>query len=133
MAFINKRNEGEIRTIEEIARSGNDPAVLMLNLNVYSASAGFPDGSLYQEYMAVLEQLLPRVGAKILWRHTVLGQATGQQDIHEILAVWYPSHQAFLDLPNAPGAKENYRLRESAVERAVIHRLAGDSYPFAPQ
>ena len=38
----------------------------------------------------------------------------------------------FLDLPKAPGADENYRLRALAVEKAVIHRMPGDAFPLSP-
>ena len=132
MNEVNKRNDAEIRAISEIASSANDKPVLMLNLNLYSAEADFPNGQLYKNYMSVLEAFLPAVGAKVLWRHPVYGQATGEQRLHEILAAWYPTHQAFLDLPEAPGAEENFRLRGLAVEHAVIHRLPGDTYPLMP-
>ena len=132
MTYVNKRNDSEIQRVREIAESGRDGPVLMLNLNYYSAAADFPDGDLYKRYMAVLAKFLPVVGAKILWRHPVYGQVTGEQKLHEILAAWYPTHQAFLDLPNAPGAEENFSLRAIAVEHAVIHRLSGEVYPFVP-
>jgi hypothetical protein len=45
-----------------------------------------------------LEQFLTTIGGKIPWRHPVFGQIVGDQPLDEILAVWYPSHQAFLDL-----------------------------------
>ena len=133
MNYVNKRNDAEIQIVREIAMSGSDRPILMLNLNYYSAEAAFPDGALYKNYMMVLEQFLPIVGAKILWRNPVLGQVTGAQKVHEILAAWYPSHQAFLDLPDAPGADENFRLRALSVEQAVVHRVSGEVYPFAPE
>jgi hypothetical protein len=127
-----RRNEGELKAIKSIAASGNDRPVLMLNLNRYAEAAGFPDGELYRRYMSVLEAFLPVVGGKILWRHPVYGQAVGEQRLDEVLAAWYPSHQAFLDLPSAAGAEENFRLRGLAVDYAVIHRCPGDLYPFRP-
>ncbi len=133
MPEVRDRNDDEIVTIQSIARSGEDRPVLMVNLNRYSPEANFPDGDLYKDYMRVLEAFLPEVGAQILWRHPVFGQPIGAQSLHEILAAWYPSHQAFLDLFHAPGAEENFRLRGLAVESAVIHRCPGDAYPFAPQ
>jgi hypothetical protein len=133
MSDVNLRHDAEMQLIRDIAASGRDRPVTMLNLNFYSPAAGFPDGELYNTYMDVLTRFLPAVGARILWRHPVFGQATGEQKLHEILAAWYPSHQAFVDLPDAPGAQENFSLRGRAVECAVIHRLAGDVYPLAPQ
>lgn len=123
-------NESEFETIRAIAQGGRDQPVLMLNLNRYSADAGFPDGDNYHKYMSVLEALLVRVGAKILWRTPVYGQPVGEQPIDEILAAWYPTHQAFVELPDAPGARENFRLRRMCVEYAVIHRCCGDQSPL---
>jgi hypothetical protein len=124
------RNESELAVIRNIAGSEQDSPLLMLNMNRYTASAGFPYGGTYREYMSALETLLPQVGGKILWRVPVLGQAVGEQALHEVLAVWYPSHRAFLEMPDAPGAKENYALREQCVEYAVIHRCPGETAPF---
>ena len=124
------RNENELDAIRAIARGGSDKPVLMLNLNRYSPESGYPDGGNYRSYMSVLDALLPRVGAKILWCSPVYGQPVGEQSIDEVLAAWYPTHQAFLDLPDAPGADENFRLRRMCVEYAVIHRCPGDLSPL---
>lgn len=124
------RNEEELERIRAIADSEADGPVLMLNLNRYTEAAGYPNGELYRRYMTVLLELLPKVGGKILWQSGVLGQAVGKQNIDEILAAWYPSHRAFLDLPQAPGADENYRLRRECVAEAVIHRCPGDRAPL---
>ena len=132
MAEVKNRNDAEFQIIREIANGGNDKPVLMLNLNRYSAAAAFPDGELYKNYMSVIEEFLPVFGAKILWRHHVLGQPIGDQKLDEVLAAWYPTHQAFLDLFTAPGSEEIFRLRGLAVEYGVIHRFPGEEYPFSP-
>lgn len=118
----NDSNREEFKEIQGIAGSDADRPVVMLNLNRYKPEANYPTGELYQSYMAVLEKLLPEVGGRILWRTPVFGQPVGEQTIDEILAAWYPSHQAFLDLPRVPGADENFRLRRECVDLAVIHR-----------
>ena len=107
------------------ARISDSPS----NLNRYSTAAGYPDGDDYRKYMSVLEDLLPQVGGKVLWRKPVLGQPVGEQSIDEVLAAWYPTHQAFLDLTSAAGADENFRLRKLCVEYAVIHRCPGGDSP----
>lgn len=127
-----RRNDDELDAIRAIAGGRHDAPVLMLNLNRYTDEARFPDGELYRSYMAVLEQFLPVVGGEILWRFPVYGQPVGAQRIDEVLAAWYPSHQAFVDLASAPGADENYRLRARAVDYAVIHRCPGIDGPFHP-
>ena len=128
MAF--PRNDSELEAIRAIVASGDDKPVIMLNLNRYVSQAGYPDGQLYLSYISALEALLSRVGAAILWRTPVFGQPVGEQVIDEVLAVWYPTHQTFLELPNSPGAAENYRLRGLCVETAVIHRCVGDREPL---
>ena len=89
---------------------------------VFWAEAGFPDGTLYRDYMSALDTLLLEVGGRILWRTTVLGQVVGTQSVDEAIGIWYPSHQSFLNLMSAPTSGENMRLRTLAVEHADLHR-----------
>jgi len=122
-----ERNEDELSVIRGIAESTDDGPVLILNLSRYTPAAGFPDGDLYQRYVSGLEAFLRTVGAQILWRLPVLGQAVGDQKINEVLAAWYATHQAFLHLPAMPSAVENYHLRQrgARISQLVLEsRLA---------
>ena len=115
--------------IEEIANSDDDKPVLMVNLNKYS-DGEYPNGTIYNDYMKALDVLLEHVGAKILWRTPVYGQPIGTQPLDEILGAWYPSHRAFLALrEQGEASEENFRLRNLAVEYAVIHRCQEDGIP----
>lgn len=127
-----QRNADDFAIVRGIAGSADDGPVLMLNMNRYNAAADFPHGALYQSYINGLGPFLQGAGARLLWRFPVLGQAVGDQRVHEILACWYPVHSAFLNLYDAPGAAENFRLKGLCVEYAVIHRCPGDHAPFAP-
>jgi len=122
----------EIGVIESIAASGRDVPVLMLNLNRYTAAAGYPHGEAYQTYAAQLEESVGLTGGKVLWRTPVSGQPVGceHDGVDEILAVWYPSHAAFLVLRT--GNEELFRLRELCVANSVIHRCPGDRFPLQP-
>ena len=122
MADLPNVNIDEIGVFKSIAGSAEDTPILMLNLNRYVEDANFPDGALYQEYMTVLGQLLTEVGGSILWRTTVHGTVVGTQNIHEALGIWYPSHQAFLDLMTAPSSAQNMKLRSQTVAHADLHR-----------
>ena len=122
MADLPNVNINEIGVFKSIAGSAEDKPILMLNLNRYVEDANFPDGSLYLEYMTVLDQLLTEVGGRILWRTTVHGTVVGTQNIHEALGIWYPSHQAFLDLMTAPSSPKNMKLRRRTVAHADLHR-----------
>ena len=115
--------------IEEIAGSDNDRPVLMVNLNKYSEGE-YPDGAIYKDYMKALDVLLEHIGGVILWRTPVYGQPIGTQPLDEILGAWYPSHKAFLALRDQGKiSEENFRLRNLAVESAVIHRCPEDAIP----
>ena len=121
--------------IEEIAGSDNDRPVLMVNLNKYSEGE-YPDGAIYKDYMKALDVLLEHIGGVILWRTPVYGQPIGTQPLDEILGAWYPSHKAFLALrEQGKISEENFRLRNLAVESAVIHRCPEDGItkPTDPQ
>ena len=122
MADLPNVNIHEIDEFKKLAGTDSDTSVVMLNLNKYSTKANYPEGELYKEYMNILSQLLVEVGGKILWQTGVHGQVVGNQHIHEALGIWYPSHQAFLNLMSAPSSQENMRLRSEAVEHADLHR-----------
>jgi len=47
MSQISTFNDYEVQRVREIAESGRDEPVLMLNLNLYSADADFPNGGLF--------------------------------------------------------------------------------------
>ncbi|MFT4561183.1 MAG: hypothetical protein ACI9BW_000923 [Gammaproteobacteria bacterium] len=126
--------EHELEIIRSVAASASDHALLMLNQNLYSNEAGFPDGQAYLAYMAILHSTVEKVGGKVLWRTIVAGQPIGcaHDKIHEILAIWYPSHGSFLQLAKAEGAAEMLARRKDCVANAVIHRSRGDAYPLQP-
>ena len=126
LADLPNVNAEEIGVFNAIAGSSDDGPVLMLNLNSYAEEANFPDGDLYREYMAVLDELLIEVGGRILWCTKVRGTVVGTQNIHEALGIWYPSHQAFLDLMTAPSSAQNMELRSKTVAHADLHRC--DTY-----
>ncbi len=64
-----QRNEDDFAIVRQIAESGKDGPVLMLNMNRYRADSGYPDGDgVYKQYMAGLGKFLEGAGAKLLWR-----------------------------------------------------------------
>ena len=126
------RVPSEVDAIKATAESDHDVPVLMLNLNRYTIVAAYPHGEPYQTYLAKIEESVSRIGGKLLWQTPVTGQPVGceHDKVDEILAVWYPSHAAFLRLRNQN--EELFRLRELCVANSVIHRCPGDRFPLQP-
>lgn len=124
----------EVTVIKSNAASSDDPPLMMLNQNRYSDLAAYPEGDEYLKYMHALHTTVASVGGEVLWRSHVHGQAIGCEHdaVDEILAVWYPSHAAFLALAQADGAKEMLDRRQRCVEHAVIHRCPTDASAFSP-
>ena len=118
------------------ARAGgeSDGPVVMLNLNRYRESAAYegdppaggrPDVSgreAYARYGVVAMACLARLGASILWHaeagETVVGDGTDVYD--EVVAVWYPSRTAFLQLATDPEVVPAMAHRVAGLERAAI-------------
>lgn len=116
------------------AGSQDDGPVMMLNINRYKAAVSFPDGEVYQSYMRDLAEAVGHVGGAVLWQSPVNDQVIGcdHENYDELLAVWYPSAEAFLQLPTADGAAAMFEGRKQCVAHATILELPGDRYPLAP-
>ena len=65
MADLPNMNLDELAVFKSFAGSNDDGLALMLNLNRYGPQAGYPNGTLYREYMTVLDQLVAEVGGRI--------------------------------------------------------------------
>ncbi len=122
-------NKVDYNIIEQISNGGDDGPILMINLNKYNSNSDFPKGKPYKDYMQALNILLNQVGGKILWQIPVFGQPIGNQDIDEIIGIWYPTHKSFLSLRSQSGSEENFRLRGLCLRSAVIHRCPDGIIP----
>lgn len=117
--------------MEQIAQSGRDEPVLMINQNRYKKGI-FPNGELYKKWRDVHKIMIDGVAGKIIWTLPIKGQIliNGHlEELDEILAYWYPSHQAFLDMVKSPGREENFEIRKELIDYAVIHRCSGVNPP----
>jgi uncharacterized protein (DUF1330 family) len=126
----------QIGTLQAIAGSDADGPLVMLNLNTYrdrAAYAGDPPGGAspdvsgreaYERYGETALAVLNRVGGEILWHAnatlTVIGDDADGCD--EVIAVRYPSAQAFLDLALAPEVLAALPHRDAALARAALIR-----------
>jgi uncharacterized protein (DUF1330 family) len=106
-------DERQIAEIAALAGAGDGP-VVMLNLNRYR------DRQEYLRYGAVALAVLERVGGRILWqaeaRQTVIGDARWD----EVLAVWYPSATAFLELVGDADLQAARQHRVDGLEEAAL-------------
>ena len=119
-----------------------DTPVVMLNLNRYRDTAvyepdhpfvsrGLSGREAYLHYGVVAQAAIAHVGGRILWaaeaNEVVIGCDHDRYD--EVVAVWYPSRAAFLDLPTYPGYDEAHVHREAAVEQATLLAVTGEADP----
>ena len=122
MAEVPNINPQAFDKVSEIASSSNDRPVLMLNLNTYFHGQNTMSSDAYKDYNAAVDAILREVEGKILWRSLVHGQPVGKQNVDEILAIWYPSHQAFVNIKNAPSSGRFAEAQNKVVKHAIIHR-----------
>jgi uncharacterized protein (DUF1330 family) len=113
-------DEQQLAEVSGIAGSDGDAPLVMLNLNRYR------DREAYYRYAAVAATVLERVGGRVLWhaqaQSTVIGD---QSDIYdEVIAVWYPSVAAFMELATDPKVLEARKIRVEALERAALIRCS---------
>jgi uncharacterized protein (DUF1330 family) len=108
----------QIAEMQALAGGPDDGPLVMLNLNRYR------DPQAYARYGEVAQRVLERVGGRILWhapvRGTVIGE--GEERFDDVIAVWYPSATAFLQLV---GDAELLRARDhrlEGLERAALLR-----------
>ena len=88
------------------AKSGQDFAVLMLNLDHYTAGAGFPDSSKYKTYMA---EVAARCCRAPLYR---ANRAAANMMKSIIPGRLVPKLRLVLGLRMEPGSAEMYQLQE---------------------
>lgn len=116
------------------AAGDDDGPVVMLNLNRYRERAAYegevPGGAspdvtgreAYERYGVVAQGVLERVGARIAWysqpEMTVIGDETDDYD--EVIAVWYPSRAAFVELATGEDVLPALAHRRAGLERAAL-------------
>ena len=134
---VNPRQD-QLQELVEISGSPDDGPVVMLNLNRYREQAAYeadPPGGVsadvsgheaYQRYSAVALQILEREHGRVVWHTTSPGTVIGgdSERYHEVIAVEYPSVQAFLALAMDPAILEAMAHRSAGLEQATIIRCA---------
>ena len=136
-------DERQIAAVAGIAGGESDGPVVMLNLNRYRERAEYegevPGGlpadvsgrEAYGRYAVVALTVLTRLGGAVLWQAesnlTVVGDETDHYD--EVVAVWYPSHAAFLALATDPEILEARAHRAAGLARAALIACASGREP----
>ena len=126
----------QVEAMAGSATGGADGPLVMLNLNRYRERAAYatepPDGGspdvsgreAYERYGAVALDVLTRVGGEVQWQAyatlTVIGDDGERWD--EVIAVRYPSAQAFLDLALDPEISVALAHRDAGLEHATLIR-----------
>lgn len=132
---INPTQE-QLAAVAATAGGDADGSLVMVNLNRYRERAAYasappgggspdvPGREAYERYGAKAVEVLTRLGGEILWHSsatmTVIGNDSDVYD--EVIAVRYPSAQAFLDLALDPEIAVALAHRDAGLERAVLIR-----------
>jgi uncharacterized protein (DUF1330 family) len=118
-------DQQQLAEVSAIAGSDGDRPVVMLNLNRYR------DRDAYYRYAAVAATVLERVGGRVLWHAQAEGTVIGDQaDLYdEVIAVWYPSVEAFVALVTDSDLLAARDDRAAGLERAALIRCAADVEP----
>ena len=118
-------DERQLAEVSALAGSADDGPVVMLNLNRYR------DRDAYYRYAAVAATVLERVGGRVLWHAQSQGTVIGDQsDLYdEVIAVWYPSHEAFIALATDPEVLAARADRAAGLERAALIRCDAAAEP----
>jgi uncharacterized protein (DUF1330 family) len=116
----------QIAEIQAIAEGPDDGPLVMLNLNRYR------DPAAYARYGEVAERVLERLGGRVLWHAAVGGTVVGEGEerFDDVIAVWYPSAAAFIQLATDPEILEAREHRLDGLERAALLRCTGSADPI---
>ena len=121
-----------------VAGTDDDAPVVMLNLNRYRDLASYGDDrdqeglsgrAAYLRYGIVAKAAIEAGGGKILWATDAGAPVIGcDHDAYdEVVAVWYPSHAAFLALTDHPGYVEALEHRDAAIDQAALIPCVGEA------
>jgi uncharacterized protein (DUF1330 family) len=111
-------DEAQLKEIQALAGSPDDGPLVMLNLNRYR------DRDAYLRYGEVATAVLERVGGRILWHAPVAGTVIGEESsvYDDVIAVWYPSAAAFVELATDPEILVARADRIEGLEHASLLR-----------
>ena len=121
---MDERNDVDLETMKKIAASDNDEPLLMLNLNRYIAGE-YPNGKLYNEWRRVNKQMLDASEGKLLFVLPIRGKRLSNgvsEDLDEVIAFWYPTHQSFLNMTKIDLFQRNGELRNQIIDWAAVYR-----------
>ena len=121
---MDERNDVDLKRMKKIAASDNDEPLLMLNLNRYIAGE-YPNGKLYNEWRRVNKQMLDASEGKLLCVLPVRGKRLSNgvsEDLDEVIAFWYPTHQSFLNMTKIDLFQRNGELRNQIIDWAAVYR-----------
>ena len=121
---MDERNDVDLERMKKIAASDNDEPLLMLNLNRYIAGE-YPNGKLYNEWRRVNKQMLDASEGKLLFVLPIRGKRLSNgvsEDLDEVIAFWYPTHQSFLNMTKIDLFHRNGELRNQIIDWAAVYR-----------
>jgi uncharacterized protein (DUF1330 family) len=103
---------------DELKNNPNDGPFVMLNLLKYKQDGG---RELYARYVRESGRFVEAVGGKVAYLGKAGELLNGTETWDVLMLVKYPSRKAFIKMINDPQYLEVHKLRERALERAVLY------------
>jgi uncharacterized protein (DUF1330 family) len=112
-----------VEQFQALASAPDDGPVVMVNLLKFKAEGGEGGGAdAYRRYGDTAVRMIESLGGRLLWagrgEQVLIGDP--REDWDAVIAVEYPSRQAFLEMVSRPDYLEAHADRERGLERTIV-------------
>jgi uncharacterized protein (DUF1330 family) len=112
--------QSNIDKFKELKRNPNNEPFVMLNLLKFKSNGG---AEKYARYVKESNPYVEEVGGKMVFLGKPVELLNGSEDWDLVMLVQYPSRANFLKMANNPGYIEIHKIREEALDRAVLYSM----------
>jgi uncharacterized protein (DUF1330 family) len=116
--LLMRRIQSNADRFSELNNNTNEGPFVMLNLLKFKQDGG---RELYAKYVIQSGRFVEAVGAKVVYLGKPRELLNGSESWDLLMLVKYPSRKAFTKMIDDPEYLETHKLREAAVERAVLY------------
>jgi uncharacterized protein (DUF1330 family) len=110
--------QSNVDQFNELNNNPHEGPVTMINLLKFRQDGG---RELYAKYVKESGRFIESVEAKVIFLGKTRELLNGSEIWDVLMLVRYPSRKAFIKMINNPEYLEVHKLREAALERAVLY------------